>query len=321
MLNWSNAGYKFTLGIGSLAMAAAFAEIARKSLPVWLIITIAIVPLAVFIFIRPGELPARLVTICHVAVSLWYVVTAISLHIALFASGKPLPTGWPLFPVLMSLGLFPCGLVLWRAIRGGVAPSLTVGTTDAAEFQDIVEEPRIAEEPLTFADRREFPYRPRWTVIIGCWIFFGALAPFFADLAVANQQGLVIKHVITFGPDAATALYWVLCAASACFVVATMWLTYLRLTLHQRLVIDQNALIVPVNRWSAEELEIKYEEIVALSRSEVQGQQFLHVVHPGGRYYITSSMLGSNSDFEEICSLLKSRVANCKSAVGELTSN
>ena len=83
MLSWSNAKYKLTLGIGSLAVAGMLAELWRDVFPVWAALTIALLPLVVFVFVHPGGLPARLVRIAHIAASVWYVVVAVGLLVAL----------------------------------------------------------------------------------------------------------------------------------------------------------------------------------------------------------------------------------------------
>lgn len=47
MIRWSPIKLKFTLGIGSLASAALFCELAQKAVPTWLAVGIIILPFAV----------------------------------------------------------------------------------------------------------------------------------------------------------------------------------------------------------------------------------------------------------------------------------
>jgi len=74
-------------------------------------------PLVVFVFVHPGELPARVVRVAHVAASIWYALVAVALLFAL-ATVQPLPRGWPIYPLFGATGAFPCGIVLYRAARG-----------------------------------------------------------------------------------------------------------------------------------------------------------------------------------------------------------
>ena len=121
MLSWSNAKYKLTLGVGSLAVAGMLSELWRDVMPVWAILTIALLPLVVFLFIHPGESPARVVRIAHIVAAVWFVVVAAGLLVAL-ATIQPLPRGWQVYPVFVAIGVVPCGIVLYRVARGRYRP-------------------------------------------------------------------------------------------------------------------------------------------------------------------------------------------------------
>lgn len=122
VLSWSNAKYKLTLGLGCLAIAGMLSELWPDVLPVWVAVAIALLPLVIFVFIHPGELPVRLVRVAHVVASVWYTVVAVGLLIAL-ATIQPLPRGWPVYPLFVIIGLVPCGIVLYRAALGWYQPT------------------------------------------------------------------------------------------------------------------------------------------------------------------------------------------------------
>ena len=132
VLSWSNAKYKLTLGVGSLAIAGMLAELWGDVLPVWMALVIALVPPVVFVFVHPGELPARFVGLAHTAASIWYVVVAIGLVVALATTAKPLPRGWPVYPVFVAIGAVPCAIVLYRWARGKYPPPVEL-EGDSAE--------------------------------------------------------------------------------------------------------------------------------------------------------------------------------------------
>lgn len=69
MLSWSNTKFKLTLGAGTLAVTGMLSELWWDVLPVWVALGIALLPLVVFVFVHPGELPARLVRIAHIPTS------------------------------------------------------------------------------------------------------------------------------------------------------------------------------------------------------------------------------------------------------------
>lgn len=117
MLNWSNTGYKLTLGVGSLILAAMLSELWQNILPAWAGVGIALLPLVLFVFVHPNELPARAVWVAHVLAATWYLVLAVSLTV-LIAVSKPLPRGWPVGLLFLVMGAIPCGTVLYRVARG-----------------------------------------------------------------------------------------------------------------------------------------------------------------------------------------------------------
>ncbi|MEA2707517.1 MAG: hypothetical protein QOF78_118 [Phycisphaerales bacterium] len=117
MLNWSNTKYKFTFGIGSLAMTAIMAELWKPILPIWVIMVVALLPLVVFVFVHPDEMPAGFVRAAHVFAAVWYVASVAASSVGLCLAPK-LPNGWIIFPLFCAMGLIPASLVLSQAVRG-----------------------------------------------------------------------------------------------------------------------------------------------------------------------------------------------------------
>jgi hypothetical protein len=118
MLNWSNTAYKFTLGVGALAMTGLIGDVWDENLPIWCVMLICVLPIAAFIFARPGELPERWVLTAHVLGSLWYLGWAIFLLARLLAAPHPPAGAHVVYPLFVGLGMIPCGIVLWRWLRG-----------------------------------------------------------------------------------------------------------------------------------------------------------------------------------------------------------
>lgn len=117
MLSWSNNGYKFTLGIGSLALVGMMAERWKGVVPVWAVMLIALLPLVIFVFVHPHEAPPRLVRYSHAFASIWYIAVAVLLLVVLL-SGPNLPRGWVIYPLFVSAGFVPCVIVLYRVAFG-----------------------------------------------------------------------------------------------------------------------------------------------------------------------------------------------------------
>jgi hypothetical protein len=155
---------------------------------------------------------------------------------------------------------------------------------------------------------REYDYKPKWTHIVFCALFFGLGAVVLGVKAASNDRGLIINGMIELGPDGATMFYWILCMCGVGFVAISAFLAYHRLTLHQRLTLGPAAVIFPESRWSADEKVIAYRDISALSTDRIHGQQFLYITHLRGTYTIMASMLPSKAAFDEVCEFLEDKV-------------
>jgi hypothetical protein len=148
--------------------------------------------------------------------------------------------------------------------------------------------------------KRQYEYRPKWTVIFLCALFFGACALVLGAKANGNDRGLIIMGMIELSPGGATVFYWVLAALSFGFVVVAGFLAIVRLTLHQRIALTETCITIPRSRWSSQEVAVPFGEIVEVSRSEISGQRFLTIVYNGGKFTLTASMLPKKADFDEI---------------------
>lgn len=146
-----------------------------------------------------------------------------------------------------------------------------------------------------------YDYRPKWTIIVWCALFFGANAFVLGAKANRNDRGLIINGIFELSRDGATVFYWVLAVLSIGFVVIAGFLAIVRLTLHQRIALGETCITIPRSRWSSEEVTVPFSEIVEVSESKVSGQRFLKLVYSRGKFTLTASMLPSKEDFDEIC--------------------
>lgn len=122
MLSWSNTAYKFTLGIGSLAITGTISELWRDHVPLWLAVAAAIAPLAAFVFVHPDELPDRIVRFAHLAASLWYLAVVCIVMAGLTLTEKRLSPGSGIVPLFAAIGSLPCLVVLHRVFEGRYPP-------------------------------------------------------------------------------------------------------------------------------------------------------------------------------------------------------
>ena len=158
----------------------------------------------------------------------------------------------------------------------------------------------------------EYDYRPKWTAIVLCALFFGALAIFFAAMAKDNDRGLVINGIIELSPSIATVFYLVFAGLSVAFVAGAGVLAIDRLTVHRRIAFTDSGITIPRSRWSTEEIAVPFSEIVRLSTSEVQRQRFLKIVYKGGKFTLNASLLPSKDDFDEILAAINQGIRTCR---------
>ena len=158
------------------------------------------------------------------------------------------------------------------------------------------------------AIEREYPYRSKWTLILGCVVFFALGAVVLAFKASHNQRGLLLEGAIELGPEGATRFYWGLAAAGVAFVLLGIFLAYQRLRYRQRIALSATALIVPQSNFSHEELEIRYEDISKLVQQSINGQHFLKIERKSGKKYsVLASKLPSKGDFSDLVYLLRQK--------------
>jgi hypothetical protein len=154
--------------------------------------------------------------------------------------------------------------------------------------------------------RREYAYRPRWTVIIAGVLFFG-VGTIVLGVAAYHPKRPTDMYGIQFSPEGAATFYMILAALSFCFVLFSGFLTYVRIKIPQRVVLTDTSITIPRRRWSPEEITVPFSEIIALRKYSVYGQRFLDIHYNGGNFTLVANMLPQNKDFDEICATLMTK--------------
>ena len=116
MIAWTNTKLKFTSGIGGLGTAALLADISHQTLPIWSVMVIALLPVTVFVFVRPDEMPRSVVLPMQIFASVWYLTLSVILSF-LFLRLPEKERGWPIYFIGLAVGAVPCFVVLWRWLR------------------------------------------------------------------------------------------------------------------------------------------------------------------------------------------------------------
>ncbi len=111
MIAWSATKLKFTSGIGVLCTTAMMAGLSHQEMSIWLLLVIALLPLTVFMFVRPDEMRPSIVRPLQGFASAWYLLTVAVLTAWGFFKNE-WPKGWPLFFIGEAVGCVPCVVVL-----------------------------------------------------------------------------------------------------------------------------------------------------------------------------------------------------------------
>ncbi len=117
MIAWSKNKLSITLGIGVICIVFLLMDVSSETIPLWLAIAAAILPLVVFLFIQPGEMRRSIVLPLQVFASLWYLLLALILFIMLFVRGET--EDWPVFFFGLAAGSIPCVVVLKKVLCRG----------------------------------------------------------------------------------------------------------------------------------------------------------------------------------------------------------
>jgi hypothetical protein len=152
----------------------------------------------------------------------------------------------------------------------------------------------------------EYPYQVRWpTILLGLFSVV-VLTGAFAYIAVTNDRGLIVGHVLDFSTRSATLLYAFFCLLGAATTALCCRITYLRFTTTQRLVLTELALQMPRARWSSALTTMNYAHIKSVKLRELNAKRYLDVRGDDGETCsIASAMLPSDAAFAEICQLLR----------------
>jgi hypothetical protein len=148
----------------------------------------------------------------------------------------------------------------------------------------------MEDTAVTFVER-EYPYKTRAVIPILSVILCGISAILLAT-RVQFDNGV----------------YWILWVCIIGLTVIATRLVIQQLKQRQRIVLTQNAIVLPKTLGSSEEITIAYRQIFSLSKSKLKSRRLLHIGYMSGNYTIYESLLPSKSVFAELCELLAQKV-------------
>ncbi len=113
-----NRKLKFSLGIGSLGLAALMGEIYGKSLPFWITLPVILLPMCIVLFVQPNQgIAGPWVRRLQAFGAVWYLAAAILFSCQFFSADTPRAAAI-IYSACLIAGAIPCLLILWRLRTG-----------------------------------------------------------------------------------------------------------------------------------------------------------------------------------------------------------
>ena len=155
---------------------------------------------------------------------------------------------------------------------------------------------------------REYQYKPKALVLVLAILIIGGLAAVMAYLALTNDSGLIIEHIIKLSPRSATIFYWCIAGILLAFAAAGLWAFAASLAVEKYIRLTDTELSAPKSGLSKQNTHIPLKEIKKITIQSVQGQRFMTISHSNGKLSIAQSLMPDKEKFEELYRELAERI-------------
>jgi hypothetical protein len=157
---------------------------------------------------------------------------------------------------------------------------------------------------------REYEYRLKAGRVETRAFLYGAGALFMAYMGLTNDRALGL-FVIPLSQRNATIAYWVFAALAAFFCVYDFVSANRRKSLRQRIVLTEDALLVPKSSWTEEEQRIPYKSIRSLKPFN-EPDSVVVICHQGGEFVLRLDMLPDERTYGELVASLTTNLSRAK---------
>lgn len=157
----------------------------------------------------------------------------------------------------------------------------------------------------------KFTYKPKPWVMLLCLAFCVPGTVYSAHMALTIDESIRISRLGTFTAEQAPYVFWFLFGISGIFSLFGVALLLLGIFSKQQLVLTDQGISVPKNRFRRGNDFVPYETIDDLSLVSVASQKFLTIRHDLGRLQVAASMCHGSS-FDTIVNEVTNRVAQAR---------
>ena len=155
---------------------------------------------------------------------------------------------------------------------------------------------------------RRYPYSAKWKTIIPGFLLFGLACVLFSYKGMYADRGLIISHIIELSVRGARIFYWVLFGLSFLFVAVSLAGAYYKLTEDPTLELDDEKIVIPPTVFVRISRQIYISEITSVTEEIVKKTKILSIRYGEKRSTITSALLDTQSEYDEIRNFLFHKV-------------
>jgi len=155
---------------------------------------------------------------------------------------------------------------------------------------------------------KEYKYLPNIITLFIVFCFFVLGFIYAAYLALTKDNAIVINGIIHLSPFGAKVFYWILTGIFCSFVILIVYGSIVNVMILNRIAITSDGIILPSGCFPPRESLLTFKEIEVLKIRNNKGQVHLSLYANGRWYKIAQCMLPKKSDFDEILSLLKTKL-------------
>ena len=156
-------------------------------------------------------------------------------------------------------------------------------------------------------DLQTFQYKGKPFLMLLVIAFFGACAAVLVYAAQSVSGGLIINGIIELSASGATIFYYVLAAASLCFVLLGLLGLRNALAVTREVEIASDRISAPKGLMSKTVVNVPFAEVQDIRRYAISGQEFLEVVHGNGKLSIPKQASKNETECEAMANALIER--------------
>jgi hypothetical protein len=151
----------------------------------------------------------------------------------------------------------------------------------------------------------EFRYRPGVFKMLIVLLPLAALSHGMGQLALTNDRGLVLNHILHFSPNGATILYWLITALFAALMVFPLMGIFSSLSDRGFLRLTETELHVPQGLWLTNH-KIPYGSIYRVALLRTDRYSCLQIMYENKQADINPSWLPTGA-FDQVCKVITER--------------